>query len=315
MKLSIIIPFYNVEKYISKCLESLLKQLDKNDEVILINDGSSDNSLTICEKYEEKFNQIKIINIDRMGIADARNIGLKYAKGEYILWIDADDWVDDKYIFEIRKCIFEKNTDIILIDYCKVSDTCYNNVYYDTKSGFLERKNILLEVAQDSFRSLLWRTVARRNLYDNIIFPSKIQMMEDFSIYHYLIYNAKNYYYLHKNLYYYRILKKSLSHIKNQDIFSRYDIALKRELFYRKNYPEMEEKYRIVPVLIYACPILAKHELNHKVLGNISVLIKKNIIFLLSRKYISKKKKIQFILSILSPKLLKYIRKIYEFYC
>ena len=91
LKISVIIPVYNVEKYLRICLESILNQNFKGYEIILINDGSTDNSLNICREYEKKYSNIIVINEENSGPSAARNKGLEYAKGKYISFIDSDD--------------------------------------------------------------------------------------------------------------------------------------------------------------------------------------------------------------------------------
>lgn len=92
--LSIIIPVYNVEPYINKCLDSLIHCIDSNQaEIICIDDGSTDQSGKICDVYQEKYTNIKVIHQKNQGVAAARNTGLSHAKGEYIAWVDSDDYV------------------------------------------------------------------------------------------------------------------------------------------------------------------------------------------------------------------------------
>ena len=107
-KISVIIPVYNVEKYLEDCLESVIKQNYKNLEIILINDGSLDNSLKICEKYKKKDDRIIIINKKNEGVSSARNTGLKIAKGEYISFIDSDDFLLDKNVYSEMICLIEE---------------------------------------------------------------------------------------------------------------------------------------------------------------------------------------------------------------
>ena len=92
-KVSIIVPVYNVEKYVERCIESIIKQSYKNLEIILIDDGSKDNSGKICDEYAEKDNRIKVIHKKNGGLSDARNTGLNIADGEYICFIDSDDYI------------------------------------------------------------------------------------------------------------------------------------------------------------------------------------------------------------------------------
>lgn len=314
MKLSIIIPIYNVEKYLDKCLNSVLKQIEKEDEVILINDGSTDNSFNICKNIKEIYmkNNIVLINKKNEGVAIARNIGLKKATGDYIFWIDSDDWLDDNCIKCIKDTIEKTNSDIILFDFYNVNKKNINPCFIFEKSKILSKKEILIEVAQDSFRSLLWRTVVKRDIYENIHFPEGVQMMEDFSIYHLLFHKAKTFYYIRKPLYYYRLVNNSLSQ-KKKDVMLIYNISLQREEFFRKNYPEIEEKYRLVPVLSASCAVLEIQNLNKEIYGNPRKLIKRYLYFLITRKYLGINKKIQFVLILFSKRLLKKIREKYIF--
>ena len=91
-KISIVVPVYNGEKYISKCLDSLINQLYKNIEIIIINDGSSDNTEKICNKYKEIDSRIKLISVDNGGVSRARNIGIENATGQFLMFCDSDDY-------------------------------------------------------------------------------------------------------------------------------------------------------------------------------------------------------------------------------
>ena len=93
IKVSIIVPVYNVELYLDKCLNSLVNQTLKEIEIIVVNDGSKDNSQAIIDKYTNKYNNIKALRKENGGLSDARNYGIKYASGEYIGYVDSDDYV------------------------------------------------------------------------------------------------------------------------------------------------------------------------------------------------------------------------------
>lgn len=166
LKLSIIVSIYNAENYLDKTLESILKQIDTFDEVILINDGSTDSSLDICKIYKEMYYQknIVIINKKNEGISIVRNYGLKISSGNYILWIDADDWVSNEYINEIKKCIIETNADIILFDYYEVKKEEQRKISYKDRSCYINKNDIMKDIAQDKFASTLWR-VAIKKMY------------------------------------------------------------------------------------------------------------------------------------------------------
>ena len=114
--ISVIIPIYNSEKYIKKCIESIINQTYKNIEVILINDGSTDNSEEICNQYASEDGRIKVINTTNKGVSASRNIGLKNATGDYISFIDCDDYVDKDLYLDVITTIKE-HKDIDLIKY------------------------------------------------------------------------------------------------------------------------------------------------------------------------------------------------------
>ncbi|MBK2112722.1 glycosyltransferase family 2 protein [Francisella tularensis] len=112
--ISIIIPIYNTQQYLSRCLESVINQTYKNLEIILINDGSTDNSLSICQKYKSKDSRIVLLNQQNSGQALARNNALDIAKGDYIAFIDSDDWVSLDYIQALYNHVFSYSADIAI---------------------------------------------------------------------------------------------------------------------------------------------------------------------------------------------------------
>lgn len=127
IKVSIIIPVYGVEKYISQCLESVINQSYENIEIIVVNDGTKDNSMKIVEEYllDER---IKIINKENGGLASARNRGIEEATGEYIYFLDSDDWI-------------EVNTIEVLVEESNNLDIIYSNFWYFDEKNQKKRKN------------------------------------------------------------------------------------------------------------------------------------------------------------------------------
>lgn len=128
MKISVIVPVYNSKKYISRCIDSILKQTYTDFELILINDGSSDNSLCILNEYKKKDKRIKVINQKNMGVANTRNKGVELSSGEYITFIDNDDYLEVDYL---EKFMLESDDfDIIVGGYKRVND---DKVLYEKK--------------------------------------------------------------------------------------------------------------------------------------------------------------------------------------
>lgn len=121
-KVSIIVPIYNVEKYLSRCLESLVNQSFKDIEILAINDGSTDNSLNILNKYAAMDSRIIVVDKKNEGLSQTRNLGIDKAKGEYITFVDSDDWIDKDYIKIMYEKIIKNNSDIVICPYVKEYD-------------------------------------------------------------------------------------------------------------------------------------------------------------------------------------------------
>ena len=114
---SVIIPVYNVEKYLSKCLDSIVNQTYNNLQIILVNDGTKDNSLEICQNYQNKDSRIQVINKENGGLSSARNKGLEYAEGKYCLFVDSDDYVELDLIESAVSKMEEVNADMVVFGF------------------------------------------------------------------------------------------------------------------------------------------------------------------------------------------------------
>lgn len=169
IKISIIIPVYNVEKYIEKCLNSILEQSNIETEVILINDGSTDNSLDILKKYAEENPKIfKLINKSNGGQGSARNIGLEKAKGEYILYVDSDDYLCSNQLLKIYNQAKKTNADILV----------FNNYIVDEKNKIIKEEKCIKSKSNQINLLLgnvaVWNKLYKRTILENIKFRSKV---------------------------------------------------------------------------------------------------------------------------------------------
>lgn len=114
---SVIIPIYNVEKYLNRCVDSIINQTYSNLEVILVNDGSSDDSSTICDYYKSKDSRVIIIHKENGGLSDARNFGLDIAIGDYIMFLDSDDYIENNMIENLLMVVEENHSDVVICGY------------------------------------------------------------------------------------------------------------------------------------------------------------------------------------------------------
>ncbi len=208
--ISVIIPVYNVEQYLRQCLDSVTNQTYKKLEIILIDDGSTDNSGKICDEYALKDNRIKVIHQKNAGVSNARNIGLKNTQGEYISFIDSDDTVDTKmyeYLFYVTRGI---NFDLIKYRYEKiVSDRVIENNLDSTNIKILDTEELINNFVISSISKMggsVWTSLFKREIIfrNNIFFDEKMRQAEDYIFFINYILCCKKIVLYNKSLYNYR---------------------------------------------------------------------------------------------------------------
>lgn len=169
-KISIIVPVYNAQKYLKKCIDSIINQTYKNIEILLINDGSKDNSLKICKEYEKKDSRIIVIDKQNKGVSNTRNVGIKKSTGDYIVFIDSDDWLELDAIETMYNIIKDKNLDMVRFNY-QINGIPQNS--YTNVEDF--EKNIL----NGNIPAYVWIFIFKKQFIKNILFKEDISMMED----------------------------------------------------------------------------------------------------------------------------------------
>ena len=219
MKLvSIIVPVYNVELYIRECIDSLICQTYKNIEIIIVDDGSTDSSKTICDEFAKKDDRVIVLHKDNGGLSDARNFGMKYAKGDYISFVDSDDFVDNKFISFLMEKMIKFNANISacsFVDYYSDNHKvlkCKKNIekYYSKEEAF---KYLNIE---GYFSDSVCNKLFRRDLFEEIKFPVSKKYEDRRTIYK-LIEKSENICYSSTPLYYYRQREKSIIHETSND--------------------------------------------------------------------------------------------------
>lgn len=202
--ITVIIPVYNAEKYIAECLESLINQTYKNLEIIVINDGSKDNSGTICDQYKEKDSRIQVIHKENGGVSLARNSGLEIAKGKYIAFVDGDDYLDKEYFEKMLKILKEKQVDIVLCGFNRVYDNSIEKVTKG-KSLIMNKEEFLTDILNVQggagiVHSKLWK----KEVIQGTNFDKDIKIGEDSYFCIQAVKNVNNVYVLDEALYNYR---------------------------------------------------------------------------------------------------------------
>lgn len=189
--ISVIVPAYNVENYIEKCIKSILSQTYKNIELLIINDGSTDKTETICKKYAKEDQRLKLISSSNKGVSAARNIGLNEAKGEYIFFVDSDDWIEPETLMEMKLRLEMTDCDCIMCSYCQVNEyekDIKNNVKREINKlkRIYTQKEIINAVCymESPYRkidmSVIWGILYKKSTINKVRFNENISIGEDF---------------------------------------------------------------------------------------------------------------------------------------
>lgn len=247
-KISTIIPVYNSEKYIEQVMTSVINQKLKPYEIIIVNDGSNDETLIECEKFSEIYNNIKIINIENnRGVSYARNIGIKQAKGEYIHFVDSDDEIELNMYQEIMDEIMDKNVDMVITgtkynENGKITQYIPNRQFIST---YTEMKSFVKDNCISGRRDIfnvVWNKLYKKEfiLRNNIVFDEEINFGEDF------LFNCKcmkrtNLIYVMDNAYYNYMRRKNIETLKMKFIENKIEL---RKKFYRE-WVELYKYYKV----------------------------------------------------------------------
>lgn len=213
---SIIIPIYNVEQYLEKCLRTIINQTYKKLEIILVNDGSVDNSGVICDSYSEHDDRIKVIHKKNEGVSIARNSGIKVATGKYLVFVDPDDYVATNHI-ETLYNVIEKNNDVDLVISNAIDIDEEGKVINDTKKYdfIMDKYQCWRELlSDDNFYHVCWGNIYKRKLLDNCLFNEKYRIAEDLDFLYNYISNINKAYFLSKKTYYWVKRKDSVTNCK-----------------------------------------------------------------------------------------------------
>lgn len=174
--ISVIVPVYNTEKYLSRCLDSILAQTFIEFEILLINDGSTDNSGKMCDEYSEKDNRVKVFHNHNHGIAYTRNFGLSKVSGEWIVFVDSDDWIEERALSEMLGFIIKENADIAFFDFYSNSD-----IYMSQPINRDDQRRIIIDILQNKILGVLWNKIFKASIFRdyNVSFFPNINYSED----------------------------------------------------------------------------------------------------------------------------------------
>lgn len=230
---SIIIPVYNVEQYLPKCLESVIGQTYKNIEIFLVDDGSTDNSGMICDMYAQNDNRIIVKHQSNAGVSAARNWALNQAQGEYILFIDSDDWIADTLVEYAVKTAITQEADIIMYSYFRVytgKEQLDVMAHAPISLDDMMTTDLLAQnIITNTWPNYTWQALYQRNLWKTQRFPVDYKWLEDLRILPMIYLAARKIVYLKNTLYYYNQMN-SISLTKKHE--ATYWDTRKRYIFF-----------------------------------------------------------------------------------
>lgn len=233
---SCIVPVYNVEKYLDKCVESIVNQTYKNIEIILIDDGSSDNSPNICDKWKERDSRIIVIHKKNGGLSTARNVGLDRMTGEWVVFVDSDDYIHSQYIEVLLFAVNKYKVDLASCNYVEVNE---NNIIEEEKIKSIKyikkefiKSSSVYGVTED-IKIIVWNKIFKRNIFENIRFPIN-RVCEDIGVLFYILDKIENYCMVDSTLYYYQYNQESIWRKKwSIDYMDRIDVVYEQYLHFK----------------------------------------------------------------------------------
>ena len=305
IKITIIIPVYNTEKYLKRCLESIINQNFKDIEIIIINDCSSDSSLEIIKKYMNLDNRIFLINKNKNeGLSEARNSGIAKARGEYIIHIDSDDWIEQNYFLDIYTMAKKHDADMVISDFYKDFDNgklIYKKDQYKIGKNITELTNIdsIINIFTGNGYPCVWNKLIKTKLYieNNVIHPKYISLGEDLAVIPKLLYYSKKIIKLNKPYIHYIQNKSSITKkievvkimelhnvienlkdfFKDKDLFLQFNEFELQQLFWlfdcKLNITNQEYK-KLIKRFLYLFKVIDVKKLNSKKLRVIGYILK-----------------------------------------
>lgn len=290
-KVSVIIPVYNAEKYLRECFDSLVNQTLKDIQIIAVDDGSKDNSAEICKEYSDKYSYFEYYCKENGGSASARNYGLNHATGEYIGFVDADDWIETN-MYERLYSVAKDNNDTDIV-FCRVfEDECPGSMdYYFPEYGYYNKKRLLSEILpytvpflteKGNFRSIRWCNwlrIHKRTIIDehNIRFFEGSRRCEDLGFTLECTMYSDSFYYLNESLYHNRPNLESKSRNYSKQMWKSIRALMLHFLEVTKEYTETNLKESIDYAIYFFCTMTIKNELMNSnkalIVSNISEVV------------------------------------------
>lgn len=295
--LSIIVPVYNGQNYLTECLESIVSNDISQVEILLINDGSTDDSIKIIKKFSKKYSQITYYDRKNNGVSSSRNFGLRKSKGKWIWFIDCDDLIQKGSLKRIINFLTSTNLDIFIFQYIEFENSkeiIFSNLDYNSKK--IDQYNAMKTLIDSRYATFPWNKIFKKSLFSNIYFPIDRNFTEDMAIMYKIYEKASSIFITSNCFYFYRQRNNSLVHTISREklkasALSHYEMAT----FFEQKYPKLLPKLKqetVISIISYFHR-LSLYEIRENVnlykyiinIGNFSELSLRSKVEILSLKY------------------------------
>ena len=242
--ISVIVPVYNVEGYLDECLSSVINQTYKNLEIIIINDGSTDKSLSICKKYAKKDKRIKLINQENHGLSYCRNYGISLSTGMYIAFVDSDDILDVKMYEILHKELVENKCDFSISAFREFKDSFVQNDKYDYSFEIMSKEYFIKELMKDKkITNHVWNKLYKRELFKDVSFPLN-RKYEDIGTLYKVVEKSNDIVYIEFELYGYRKRETSIvNNLKKQTLLDYIEMIRVRYDYLVGKFPDLKDYF------------------------------------------------------------------------
>ena len=250
--ISIIIPCYNAEQTLERCLDSVVSQYYQNLEIIIVDDGSRDQTSDIYTKFKQEDFRIKVIKQNNSGVSKARNVGLKAVTGDYICFVDSDDWVEKNYCEELYNILAAENADVSIIEasYEDENGTIVYNKPISKDKIFDGQQALILLLEDEEIQSHPWGKLFKSSLLKNVRFPENLKSFEDYSTLFKIFDKAVKVVKSDKKLYHYVQRDNSLSHNLSPETAYHFYLAIMEVFKFWKNSAKVGNEKRITKNIV-----------------------------------------------------------------
>lgn len=304
--ISVIVPVYNVANFLNDCLTSIINQSYNDIEIILVDDGSTDQSGEMCNKFAAKDERIRVIHQNNGGLSNARNVGLDVAKGKFVVFVDSDDYLHQKMIEKLYNAVVSWKADIACCDYTSIE---FHNDSYSEIEVFKQRDAISKLFDDYGFQCFAWNKIYKSSLFEHIRYPER-KLFEDIATTYQLFKRVNRVVYIKEKLYFYRQRTNSITKTKfnkrNRDLIDAIEFVYNDSMHCNLASERLKVGYLGYYLSYIQKGFTAKVDVDNE-FNVLKERSRENLFSLIKEQNISAKKRIQLILIGVFPGIYKWL--------